>query len=64
MLAGQGIKTTDVMYPMPLITDKNLDQWAQAGWNLNTPGEAEGPNGLFAPPAFLNSLFVHGATPQ
>jgi ribose transport system substrate-binding protein len=64
MLAGQGIKTTDVMYPMAEITPENADQWVEPGWSLSTPGEAEGPKGIFAPDAFLDLLFEHPSAPQ
>jgi hypothetical protein len=64
MLAGQGIKTTDVMYPMQEITPDNADEWVEPGWSLSTQGEAEGPKGIFAPDAFLDLLFEHPAAPQ
>jgi ribose transport system substrate-binding protein len=64
MLQGQGLKSNAVIDRLPLITDANLDQWAQPGWTLSTPGIADGPPGAFAPDDFLDPLFAHGATPD
>ena len=59
MLHGDGLKANVVVDRLPLITDANLDAWAQADWTLTTPGNATGPKGAFAPPAFLDSLFTN-----
>lgn len=64
MLAGEGIKVTDVQHPSTLVTDKNLGQWAQPGWTLTTPGIADGPPNSFMTDSFLNGLFEHGANPK
>ena len=64
MLEGQGLKTNAVIQELPVLTDANLNQWAEPGWDLNTPGVAEGPPGAFGSNDFLNPLFANGAPPK
>ncbi len=61
MLAGRGIKITDLSHPPLLITDANLSQWVQPGWNLTTPiAYAPGPPGLY-PDSFWDQFFTKPA---
>jgi ribose transport system substrate-binding protein len=57
MLAGDGIKISDTTAYYANITAKNLSQWADPKWNLNTPGVSEGPPNAFMPPDYINGLF-------
>ena len=57
MLAGRGLKVSDVTAWFPPITVKSLDQWAQKDWDLNTPGIADGPPQSFMPETFISGLF-------
>ncbi|HLH68736.1 MAG TPA: substrate-binding domain-containing protein [Candidatus Dormibacteraeota bacterium] len=58
MLAGDGVKVSDIVQPQPLITRGNLDRWAQPGWNLSTPGTAPDPPGAIDTRALLDPLFA------
>ena len=40
---GRGPKTSNMVARIPLLTDENLDQWADRSWTLTTPGQPEGP---------------------
>jgi ribose transport system substrate-binding protein len=57
MLAGSGPKLTDITDVLPLITDENLDEWAEPSWDLRTPGQAEGPENEHLTPEYLDPLF-------
>ncbi len=46
VLAGGGVKVSDVILDVPLITDDNLSDWADPSWNLSTVGTAPGPEGV------------------
>jgi ribose transport system substrate-binding protein len=61
MLHGQGLKTTDIMDRLPLISDQNVAKWAKPQWNLATPGEADGPRGTFLTDSYLDAFFANGA---
>jgi ribose transport system substrate-binding protein len=61
MLAGRGIKISDVTARYPTVTLENLDDWAEPGWDLTTPGSANGPPGSFLPESYLNGLFENPA---
>jgi ribose transport system substrate-binding protein len=61
MLHGQGLKTTDIMDRLPLISDRNVAQWAKPQWSLATPGEADGPRGTFLTDSYLDPFFANGA---
>jgi ABC-type sugar transport system substrate-binding protein len=58
MLAGDGVKVSDIVVHQQVITVDNLDQWAQPSWTTSTPGSAEGPAGNFAPDAYLAPFFT------
>ncbi len=60
MLEGHGPKTTDITDTLPMITEENLDQWAEPGWNLRTPGQAEGPKNEFLTPEYMAPFFTEG----
>jgi ribose transport system substrate-binding protein len=57
MLDGRGPKLTDITDTLPIITDGNLDEWAEPGWNLRTPGQAEGPKNEFMTEEYLEPFF-------
>jgi ribose transport system substrate-binding protein len=63
-LLGQGPKVNSFVGPVTLITEKNLGQWAEPGWTLNTGGMAPGPNGAYLPDSYLDELFEHGKPPN
>ncbi len=58
MLAGQGVKTSDIPWPQPLITPANLSQYVKPGWTLDTPGTAEQPRSTLFAKKDLDSLFT------
>jgi ribose transport system substrate-binding protein len=58
MLDGRGPKLTDITDTLPVITDENLDDWAEPGWTLRTPGQAEGPKNEFLTEEYLEPLFT------
>jgi ribose transport system substrate-binding protein len=57
ILAGRGLKISDITNQYVPITDENLGQWAQKDWDLKTPGTAEGPPQVFFTEKFLSTLF-------
>jgi ribose transport system substrate-binding protein len=61
VLAGRGVKLSDLAQTGPLITDENLDQWAETEWNLNTPGVSEGPPGAFMSEQYISGFFNNPA---
>ena len=63
LFAGRGIKITNVEQSPIIITDQNLSQWVQPGWNLTTPiAYAPGPPGALLPPSYLNQFFTKSAS--
>lgn len=46
MLAGGGVKASDVVLDLPVITADNLGEWTDGSADLNTMGNAAGPDGL------------------
>jgi len=56
MLQGDGPILNLVTYRSVLITDENLDEWADAEWTLDTPGIANGPGG-WIPDGWTDPLF-------
>jgi ribose transport system substrate-binding protein len=62
LLAGRGIKITDISQKPLMITDQNLDQWVESGWSLTTPiAYAPGPAGALLPPSYLDQFFAKPA---
>jgi len=60
MLAGGGIKVSDVILNMPLITDANLADWADPSWDLNSVGTAPAPaNAPMVSDAYLADVFAN-----
>jgi ribose transport system substrate-binding protein len=59
MLAGQEVKTNDIVGANPLISDTNLDQWSSPSWTLDTAGGIPGLPGSFLPASLLNGYFKH-----
>jgi ABC-type sugar transport system substrate-binding protein len=58
MLAGDGLKVSDIVVRQTVITDGNLSQWVDASATASTPGSAEGPADNFAPDSYLAALFT------
>jgi len=58
LLAGDGVKVSDIVANQTIITSANLSQWVDASWTLSTPGSAEGPAGVYAPDSYLDPLFT------
>lgn len=57
MLAGDGIKVSDISLIPVLITATNLNQWVSPSWTFSTQGTAPGPNDSLLPPSLLNAVF-------
>jgi ribose transport system substrate-binding protein len=59
MLAGRGVKVTDILETPLIVTSSNLSQWVQPGWGLSTPiAYAPGPSLLsWYSPSYLNQFF-------
>lgn len=64
LLAGRGVKISDISAEPLIVTASNLSQWTQPGWSLTTPiAYAQGPANLsFYPPSYLNQFFVKPAS--
>ncbi len=64
LLAGRGLKISDISAEPLIITASNLSQWTQPGWSLTTPiAYAQGPANLsFYTPSYLNQFFVKPAS--
>ncbi|WCB92104.1 hypothetical protein DSM104299_00789 [Baekduia alba] len=63
-LQGQGPKVNSFVPPVTLITNKNLEDWAEEGWTLSTAGNAPGPRSAYLPETYLDGLFEHGEAPK
>jgi ribose transport system substrate-binding protein len=61
MLAGQGVKLNSLIGRNPVITDANLSDWAEPGWNINTPGTVPGDPQSFLPSKYLDDFFNNPA---
>jgi ribose transport system substrate-binding protein len=61
MLAGQGVKLNSLIGKNPVITDANLADWAEPGWNINTPGTVPGDPQSFLPSKYLDDFFNNPA---
>ncbi|MGH2877538.1 MAG: substrate-binding domain-containing protein [Solirubrobacteraceae bacterium] len=57
MLQGQGVKITDIVGRLPIVTGDNLAKWVKPDWTVDTPGTANGPPGYFLPDSYLQPLF-------
>jgi ribose transport system substrate-binding protein len=64
LLAGRGLKISDISAEPLIVTAANLSQWVQPGWGLTTPiAYAQGPANLsFYPQSYLNQFFVRAAS--
>lgn len=63
LLASRGIKIDNIMQAPIIVTDQNLSQWVQPGWNLNTPiAYAPGPPNALLPATYLNQFFTKSAS--
>lgn len=59
LLAGQGVKTSDIPWPQPQINSSNYKQYSNSSWTIDTPGTVEQPVSTFWTDKDLDSLFVH-----
>ena len=57
MLAGDGIKVSDIPLAPVLITPGNLSQWVSPDWTFSTQGTASGPVSSLVPAGLLNAVF-------
>jgi ribose transport system substrate-binding protein len=57
MLAGDGIKVSDISLTPVLITAGTLDQWMSPSWTFSTQGTATGPRDSLLPASLLNAVF-------
>jgi ribose transport system substrate-binding protein len=57
MLSGQGIKLNHVLGRAPVVTDANLDDWADPKWTLQTPGVTLGAEDALLPSDYLDDFF-------
>jgi ribose transport system substrate-binding protein len=59
VLAGGGVKVSDVVLNLPLITEDNLDEWADPSWDLTTVGTASGPDDIpLVTDEYLGEIFT------
>jgi ribose transport system substrate-binding protein len=62
LLAGRGMKVTDINATPLIITDKNLSEWVDPSWKITTPiAYAPGPDGAFLPKSYLDQFFSKAA---
>lgn len=65
VLQGQGLRISSIVGTLPVITGAEIADWADASWDINTPGSAPGPaSNPFLNTAYLDGLFVNGAAPE
>lgn len=65
VLQGQGLQVSSIVDELPVITEAELDDWADPEWDLNTNGSADGPaDNPFLNEAYLDGLFANGAAPN
>ena len=57
MLAGDGIKVSDIPLIPVLITPANLNQWVSPSWTSSTQGTAPGPRDSLLPASLLKAVF-------
>jgi ribose transport system substrate-binding protein len=62
-LAGQGPKVNTLQPPVPLISDANLDEWANPSASQDSEQTADGPRDAFLSEQYLDGLFNHGSPP-
>jgi hypothetical protein len=56
MLKGEGPKVSNIVTIAPSITASNLDDWAEPGWTLQTPGQPDGPPNSLMTPDYVAGL--------
>jgi ribose transport system substrate-binding protein len=56
MLKGEGPKVSNIVTIAPSITASNLDDWAEPGWTLQTPGQPDGPPNSLMTPEYVAGL--------
>jgi ABC-type sugar transport system substrate-binding protein len=60
MLAGQKPVVNTILYPLPEITDANLDQWYKPTMTVQSNCFADPPDGRAVPDGFFDPLFQGG----
>jgi ribose transport system substrate-binding protein len=63
ILAGKGLKSRDIHFPVPLATTANIDQYATPGKPLTWIGDIRGNPNKFATNQVLNPYFTKPGTP-
>ena len=65
ILEGQGPKLTFITQGLPILNEKNLDEWAtDKSATFTSVGGPEGPPNTFLNDEYLNAMFVNGAPPK
>jgi ribose transport system substrate-binding protein len=57
MLAGDGIKLSDIVIAPPLVTSANLSEFVEPSWTFNSPGTANGPNDAYFTTSYIDGFF-------
>jgi ribose transport system substrate-binding protein len=57
MLAGDGIKLSDIVIDPPLVTSANLAEFVDSSWTFSTPGTASGPDSAYVTNSYIDGLF-------
>ncbi len=60
MLNGQHPAVSTILYPLPEITDQNLDQWYKPTMTVQSTCFADPPDGRAVPDSFFDPLFSGG----
>jgi ribose transport system substrate-binding protein len=62
MLAGDGIKLSDIVLDPPLVTAANLPAFTDPSWTFTTPGTANGPDSAYFSDSYIDGAFsAHNA---
>jgi ribose transport system substrate-binding protein len=55
LLAGRGVKLTDVPFAPPVVTEENLSEWVEPDWTSSTAAQANGPDDSLPIEALVDS---------
>lgn len=64
MLSGQQPVVNTILYPLPEITDENLDRWYKPTMTVQSNCFADPPDGRAVSDGFFNALFKGGHAPS
>jgi ribose transport system substrate-binding protein len=57
MLAGDGLKLSDIVIAPPLVTSSNLTEFVNPSWTFTSPGTASGPNSAYFTNSYIDGMF-------